>query len=276
MACAKLGSVCFLFLFGPAAAAQAAAPSADPAAGMAFVPVKGGCYQMGDSVGDGEPNERPVHEVCISDFAIGQTEVTNGQYRKFRPQHNSGAAQGASLDGDNQPVVNVSWEDAVAYAKWLSQQTGQTYRLPTEAEWEYAARAGSSHSRFWGDNPDEACTYANVADMTARKQWAKWTTFACDDGYAVSAPVGSFTPNGYGIRDMLGNVWEWCEDVYNSEAYARLPKNSPVYQGAGEYRVMRGGGWSNGPMGIRSSHRVGLSPDFGHHALGFRLVKTGP
>jgi formylglycine-generating enzyme required for sulfatase activity len=241
---------------------------------MEFVSVKGGCYQMGDSVGDGDPNERPVREVCVPDFFLGKFEVTNAQFKKFRPQHNSGKSQNASLDEDTQPVVNVSWEEAAAFSKWLSQQSGQKYRLPTEAEWEFAARAGSNQSRYWGNNPEEACKHANVADMTAKKLWAKWTTFTCDDGYAVSAPVGKFMPNSYGLYDMLGNVWEWCEDIYNSEAYTKLPKDNPVFGGSGEYRVMRGGGWSNGPLGIRNSHRVGLSPDFGHHALGFRLVKT--
>jgi formylglycine-generating enzyme required for sulfatase activity len=268
------GTFFILLLFTYVAVAEAEPTFTDPTTGIEFVSVKGGCYQMGDSVGDGDPNERPVHEACVSDFLIGKSEVTNGQYKNFTPQHNSGNSQGSSLNEDNQPVVNVSWEDAVAFAKWLSQKSGQTYRLPTEAEWEYAARAGSNQSRFWGMSPNEACKYANVADMTAKKQWDKWTTFTCDDGYAVSAPVGKFTANGYGLQDMLGNVWEWCEDIYNSEAYTKLPKDNPVYDGAGEYRVMRGGGWSNGPLGIRNSHRVGLSPEFGHHALGFRLVKT--
>lgn len=270
------GTLFILLLFACVPLVRAATPSTDPATGMEFISVPGGCYLMGDSVGDGDPNERPVHEVCVSAFSIGKFEVTNVQYKKFSPQHNSGVSQGSTLNDDNQPVVNVSWENAVAFAKWLSEKSGQAYRLPTEAEWEFAARGGSSQSRFWGNNPDEACKYANVADMTAKKHWANWTSFACDDGYAVSAPVGSLLPNSYGLYDMLGNAWEWCEDIYNSEAYTKLPKDNPVYGGSGEYRVMRGGGWSNGPLGIRSSHRVGLSPSFGHHSLGFRLVKTAP
>jgi formylglycine-generating enzyme len=245
----------------------------DPLIGMELAFIKGGCYEMGDSVGDGDTNERPVHEVCVSDFYIGKYDVTNDQFKKFRPEHNSGSYEGFNLNDDNQPVVNVSWENAVDFAKWLSERTGQKYRLPSEAEWEYAARAGTKTSRFWGNNPDEACKYANVADITAKKKWPRWTVFFCDDGFSVSSPVGSFKPNGFGLYDMLGDVWQWCEDVYESRAYAKLPQNNPVYEGVGESRVIRGGGWSNGPMGIRSSHRVGLTPSFGHHALGFRLVR---
>jgi len=267
------GTACILLLFFFVSPALTQTPLPDPLM-IELVPIKGGCFQIGDSVGDGDPNERPVHEVCVSNFSIGKFEVTNTQYLAFDPEHNSGTSEESSLNGGNQPVVNVSWEDAVAYTKWLSIKTGQSYRLPTEAEWEYAARAGSDKSRYWGNNHDEACRFANVADLTAKKHWAQWTTFPCDDGFAVSAPVGSFLPNNFGPHDMLGNVWEWCEDIYNSEAYSKLPKNNPVYGGVGEYRVMRGGGWSNGPLGIRSSHRVGLSPGFGHHSLGFRLVRS--
>ena len=268
------GALLVLLLFTYPLAAKAEAPYVDPSTGMELLLIKGGCFAMGDSAGGGDPNERPVHEACVSDFYLGKTEVTNDQFKQFDAKHSSGISDGVTLDDGKQPVVNVSWEDAVAYAKWLSQKSGQSYRLPTEAEWEYAARAGSKQSRFWGDTPDEACKYANVADLTAKKQRPKWTTFFCDDHFMVAAPVGSFLANGYGLSDMMGNVWEWCEDVYNSEAYGKLPKDNPVYGGSGEYHVMRGGGWSNGPLGIRSSHRVGLSPDFGHHALGFRLVKT--
>ena len=268
------GTLLFLLLFAWISSAFAAPPYTDTSTGMEFVFVNGGCYQMGDSVGGGDPNERPVHEVCVSSFYLGKHEVTNAQFKKFRNNHNSGSSQGISLDDENLPVVNVSWEDAVAFSKWLSQETGQTYRLPTEAEWEYAARSGSNQSYFWGNNPNVACEYANVADLTAKKYRETWTAFNCDDGYAVSSPVGSFKANGYGFYDILGNAWEWCQDIYNSEAYTKLPKDDPLYEGSGEYRVMRGGGWSNGPLGIRLSHRVGLSPDFGHHSLGFRLLKA--
>jgi len=263
-----------ILLFVCSAATAADKMYKEPTTGMELLLVKGGCFAMGDSAGDGDLNERPVHEVCVSDFYLGKYEVTNGQYKQFNPQHNSGTSEGVSLDKDTMPVVYVTWDDAVAFASWLSKKTGETFRLPSEAEWEYAARAGSNQSRFWGNNPDEACQYANVADLTAKKERPTWTSFHCDDGYAVAAPVGRFKPNGYGFYDMLGNAWEWCQDVYNSEAYTKLPKKDPVFTGSGEYRVMRGGGWSNGPLGIRSSHRVGLSPNFGHHSLGLRLVKV--
>jgi len=249
-------------------------PNLDSLTGMEFALIKGGCYEMGDSVGDGDNNERPVHEVCVNDFSIGKHEVTNEQFKKFKPEHNSGTYEGLPMNEARQPAVNVSWEDAVAFAKWLSGKTGHTYRLPSEAEWEYAARAGSKTSRFWGNNPDDACKYANVADISAKNRWKKWINHYCDDQFLVSAPVGSFQPNGFGLYDMLGNVWEWVEDVYDSGAYAKLPKNNPVYEGSGEYRVMRSGAWSNGPLGVRSAHRVGLTPTFGHHGLGFRLVRV--
>lgn len=269
-----LSRMLILLLVTLPATMQAEELFTDPNTGMEFVMVKGGCFKMGDSVGEGDPNEQPVREVCVSDFYIGKYEVTNAQYVKFHPEHHSGSSEEPELDKPQMPVVNVSWKDAVEFASWLSQKSGQQYRLPTEAEWEFAARAGSEKSRFWGNDADKACGYANVADMTAKKHRPKWTAFHCDDKHATAAPVGSFKANSLGVYDVLGNAWEWCQDVYNNEAYTKLPQDDPLYSGSGEYRVMRGGGWSNGPLGIRCSHRVGLSPDFGHHALGIRLVKS--
>ncbi len=132
--------------------------------GMEFVFVKGGCYEMGDSYGDGDVNERPVHEVCVKDFYISKYEVTNAQFLKFKPEHSSGKHDGISLDDENQPVVNVSWYDAFNFAKWLSNKSGQNFCLPTEAEWEYAARAGTKTSRFWGNDPDDGSRVSTPFD----------------------------------------------------------------------------------------------------------------
>ncbi len=122
-----------LVLAVSAAAANAEPPLVDSVTGMEFVFIKGGCYEMGDPASDS--NDRPPHEVCVSDFYMSKYDVTNQQFRKFRPEHSSGNFEGLSENGDEQPVVNVTWEDAVAFAGWLSQKSGRTYRLPTEAEW---------------------------------------------------------------------------------------------------------------------------------------------
>ncbi|MDT8424017.1 MAG: formylglycine-generating enzyme family protein, partial [Desulfuromonadales bacterium] len=139
----------------------------DPTTGMAFVLVKGGCFQMGSNAGDSD--EKPVHEVCVDDFYMGKYEVTNGQYRRYKGGHNSKTYNGNSLNGDKQPAVNVSWDDAVSYAQWLAGKSGKSVRLPTEAEWEYAARGGTTTVRWWGDSADQACRNANVHDRTSKR-----------------------------------------------------------------------------------------------------------
>jgi sulfatase modifying factor 1 len=138
----------------------------EPVTGMVFAWVPGGCFEMGtpDSEKGRDPNEGPVHKVCVDGFWMGQNEVTNAQYRRFKSGHDSKEYKGNSLNGDNQPAVYVSWFDARAFADWLSRQNSgkYTFRLPTEAEWEFACRAGTRKARFWGDDPDDACRYANV------------------------------------------------------------------------------------------------------------------
>lgn len=221
-------------------------------------------------------NERQ-HEVCVDAFTIGRHEITNAQFHKFRPAHDSGSIEGHHpLNGDNQPVVNVTWYDAIAYTEWLSAQTGQHYRLPTEAEWEYAARGGSTTSRFWGDDPDKACEYANVHEHTSAKELAghTWTHHHCDDGYPAASPVGSMRPNGFGLFDMLANVWEWTCSVYQ-----------PGYKGAEKVcadkdddndRVQRGGSWMNFPQRVRSAYRGSHTPDTADAFHGFRVVREAP
>ncbi len=246
----------------------------DTVTGMELIFVKGGCYQMGDTFGDGGGDEKPMHEVCVDDFYMGKYEVTNEQFRKFRPDHNSNDYSGFSLNNDNQPVVYVSYEDAVAYAEWLSQKTGKKYRLPTEAEWEYAARGGTRSRNYWGDNKDDACKYANVHDRTSKSAFKDWTweNHNCDDGYKVTAPVGRFQPNAFGLYDMMGNVWEWVADWYDENYYRNSPKNNPKGASSGQYRVLRGGSWFYRPMNLRTAGRIRFVPTIRDFSVGFRLA----
>lgn len=236
----------------------------DRITGMEFVRVPKGCFKMGSPSGeDGRyDDEGPVHEVCVDGFWMGKCEVTNAQYRKYKPGHNSKDYEGNSLNGDTQPAVLVSWEDAKAFAQWLSEKSGYEFRLPAEAEWEYACRAGTQTARFWGNDPDDACRYANAADQTAKRKWSGLTIHDCDDGYAVTAPVGSFKPNGFGLYDMLGNTWEWCEDIYDSDAYSKHQRNNPIYTCGGSRRVDRGGSWNYDPADVRCAVRLFYSPSY--------------
>ncbi|NCC24877.1 MAG: hypothetical protein EOM25_06725 [Deltaproteobacteria bacterium] len=244
----------------------------EPLTNMEFVWVEGGCFKMGSN--DGASDGKPVHEVCVDGFWMGKYEVTNAQFRRFRSGHSSKDYEGKNLNGNDQPVVHVSWEDAAAFARWLSDTSAQTYRLPTEAEWEYAARAMTTTAGYWGENPDDACRYANVADLTAKRSWSNWAIHNCDDGFAVSAPVGRFQPNAFGLHDMLGNVWEWCQDWYDSSYYANSPRNNPQGPSGGSGRVFRGGAWDVGPGYPPSASRGWGSPDSRRHFLGFRLLMT--
>lgn len=253
----------------------------DPTTGMEFVWVPGDCFQMGSPSGESGrySNEGPVHEVCVDGFWMGKFEVTNAQYRKFKSGHNSKKYERHSLDGETQPTVFVSWKDAKVFAQWLSRQNGGRYefRLPTEAEWEYAARAGSTTARYWGDDPDDACGYANVHDRTSKGACSNftWTTnHNCDDGYAVTAPVGRFKANGFGLHDMLGNVWELCEDRYLPAAYSIHSRSNPMVLSGGMFRVARGGSWNSEPRLVRSAPRFILGFGDRVNFLGFRLLRN--
>lgn len=251
----------------------------EPVTGLEFVWVPGGCYLMGSPTTEKgrDADEGPVHEVCLDGFWMSRTEVTNRQFKKFDTSHDSRDFRGHSMGGDGQPVVYVSWYDAQNFAQWLQAQNGGQYRfrLPTEAEWEYAARGGKDDIRPWGDDTTRACLYENVADRTAAKTWQWEDVHECDDGYASTAPVGSFQANPYGLYDMLGNVWEWCEDVYAVDSYIRHERKNPVVKNGGGAadRVIRGGYWHAGPGGIRVADRGSGLPDAMNDDLGFRLVR---
>ena len=245
----------------------------EPHTGMAIARVEGGCYQMGDSAGDGGKDEKPVHEVCVDTFYIGKYEVTQGQWQKIMKNNPSKLSL-----GENYPVESVSWMDAHAFITKLNLiNKKMQFRLPTEAEWEYAARAGTTTPRYWGNNPDKACTYANVFDTTSKKENKfTWPEHACDDGFAKTAPVGSFKPNGFSLYDMMGNVWEWCADRFDKKYYEESPRNNPLNSLSGpgviSGYVLRGGGWDSRPDHVRSAERLWDVPSGRHLYSGFRLV----
>ncbi len=153
---------------------------------------------------------------------------------------------------EREPVVCVNWQDARAYAEWLSRQTDKTYRLLSEAEWEYVARAGTKTARYWGEREEGQCRYVNGADSRTDLSWR----IGCDDGYARTAPVGSYAANGFGLYDVLGNVHEWVEDCWN-ESCAGAPRGGQMWTtGDCSRRVGRGGSWSGSPRHLRSARAV--------------------
>ena len=176
---------------------------------------------------------------------------------------------------DDHPVVNVSWNDAVEFCKWLSRKEGKAYRLPTEAEWEYACRAGTT-TRYWcGDDPEKLAEVANTADATAKAKLPELAKSAIknSDGYVFTAPVGSFQPNRFGLYDMHGNAWQWCSDRYDPAYYAASGTNDPRGAKAGGSRVFRGGSWLDWACYCRSAMRGKNPPFYRTNTVGFRIVR---
>lgn len=257
--------------------AFAASSYADPALGMEFVLVKGGCYEMGDIFGDGDNNEKPAHRVCLNNYYLAKTDVTVGDYRKFVSEtgYSTDAEQSAGCavwtgnrwqydrnknwrnpgfaQGDSHPVVCVSWNDAAAFVEWLSRKTGQRYCLPTEAEWEYAARSrGKKYKYSWGNGKPSG----NVGDESMKRKVSGLETWSgYDDGFTYTSPVGSFKPNELGLYDMTGNVWQWTADWYSETYYGESSKENPQGPSRGILRVLRGGSWSNKPAAVRVTFR---------------------
>ncbi len=219
----------------------------DPETGMEFVRVPGGCYQMGSN--SGYSDEKPVHQVCLDGFWMAKTEVTQGQWSAIM-----GGNPSKNKSGNNYPVEKVSWNDARDFIQKLNQRSGKIFSLPTEAQWEYAARSGGK---------DETYSGSNSIDSVA------W--YEANSGKKTHS-VGTKSPNGLGIYDMTGNVWEWCEDVYDKSAYSKHLKNNPVSTSGSSYRVLRGGSWSHDPWGCRAAARGWRAPSFRCSYGGFRLV----
>ncbi len=247
-----------------------------PPAGMVLIPA--GSFQMGDSFNEGQSGARPVHTVTVSAFYMDRYEVTKALWDEVANWaedngYDIGPGSGSGKGADH-PVWNVSWYEAVKWANARSEKEGLTpcynlsawscnwsangYRLPTEAEWEKAARGGLSGKRYpWGN--DIGYGRANYRD--------------CVGG---TAPVGSYQPNGYGVYDMAGNVWEWCWDWHSEDYYSSSPGSDPRGPSSGSARMERGGGWYYSASYCRVALRDYYSPGIEYYTLGFRLVRTAP
>ncbi|TAN42881.1 MAG: formylglycine-generating enzyme family protein [Nitrospirae bacterium] len=224
---------------------------ADALAGE-FVFVNGGCYQMGDMFGDGDSDERPAHEACVNDFYIGKYEVTQGRWKAVMGNNPSYFKN----CGDNCPIEQVSWNDAQEFVRRLNQKSGtDKFRLPTEAEWEYAARSGGKNEKYsgGGDIDSVAWYLSNSGNKTY--------------------PVGMKLPNGLGIYDMTGNVLEWCQDWYGENYYSESLRNNPTGPGTGQSRVLRGGSWGFNMRTSRTTFRHWYLPTYGYY-VGLRIVKS--
>ncbi|WP_448518687.1 formylglycine-generating enzyme family protein [Rhodoflexus sp.] len=219
--------------------------------------VEGGAFLMGSE--DGEPEEQPIHKVYVSSFYIGKYEVTVAQYREFCKETGRAMPETPKWGWqDNAPIVNVSWNDANAYCKWLVQRTGQPYRLPTEAEWEFAARGGikTRKTRFAGSNQLEEVGWF---DKNSNKR---------------AQPVGEKSANELGLYDMSGNVWEWVQDWFDSDYYSKSPEKDPQGPPKGSMRVMRSGSWINYAEDNRIAIRISNMPNDIGPFFGFRVAMS--
>jgi formylglycine-generating enzyme required for sulfatase activity len=275
---------------------------ADCAGCPQMVALPPGQFMMGSSQADidnglARANEGPQHKVVIPQpFAVGRFEVTRDQFEAFvdatgykfsnrcvtfennTPQERSDRSfrnPGFTQTGTN-PAVCIGWTDAKAYVAWLAQSTGKPYRLLSESEWEYASRAGSTLRYGFGDDATDLCQYANGADQSAKqaKLPSDYAYMACSDGYAHTAPVGSFKPNGWSLSDTLGNAWELTEDCYAAD-YTTMPADGSPREAADcPTRTARGGSWFSNASSLRPAVRAGANPDQRHDDLGFRVARS--
>ena len=268
-----------------------------------MVTIPGGSFNMGSN--DGLPDEKPMHRVTISSFKMGKYQVTVADFAAFVLATGYVAANGATPIFDNgpiggqwisgvtwrddeeghkrkenewnMPVIHVNWNDAIAYCKWLSNKTGKVYRLPTEAEYEYAAGNGERHTTYsWGnDLPGNGDAVANVRDETTHPKYGSWSGSkftGYNDGYFLSSPVGCYAPNDLGLYDMTGNVWEWCSDWYNKDYYTNSPSTNPQGPVTGSCHVNRGGSYQSKPARCHVTVRKCGNSDERTPNMGFRVA----
>ena len=249
-----------------------------------MVLIREGEFEMGSDTAAANDDEEPIHTVYTDAFYIDTHEVTVAAYRQFVEKTGHRAPDWDQVarysPTDEHPIVLVSWHDAMAYAKWADK------RLPTEAEWEKAARGGHIQQSYpWGDTAPDG-TQCNFADKNLAQYW--WADKKADDGYAYTAPVGNYSKNGYGLYDTAGNVAEWCLDEYDAAFYAVSPSKNPVlgidtlegimetFSSVQSLRVLRGGSWLVNAQGVRSAARFRILPSHRNSSVGFRCAKDVP
>jgi len=242
-----------------------------------MVVVPAGKFMMGspDSEAGRDPHEGPQRVVTFAaPFAIGKYEITFDEWEACVAEKACAAVGDDNWGRGRRPVINVNFQMATDYAGWLTKKTGKRYRLPSEAEWEYAARGGTATPWFWGDTQKQACEFGNVGDVSLKEEHPEWPLHDCSDGYSRTSPVGSFKPNAFGLYDVAGNVWEWVEDCYNP-SYAGAPKDGRAWvTGDCVRRIDRGGGWYNKPESVRPALRyAGDDPKRQNNTLGFRVAR---
>jgi formylglycine-generating enzyme required for sulfatase activity len=263
-----------------------------------MVVIPPGKFTIGSSINEHSrgSDENPQQQVTIAyALSVGKYPVTRGEFEVFVKDTGRMLGPCEHWDGnsfrteegvfwnnvfhqsDRHPVVCVNWEDARAYVQWLSRKTGKSYRLLSEAEWEYAARAGTTSAWYWGDSEANQCRYANGADLSAKAQGITAAGFVnCNDGYPRTSPVGSFRPNPFGLYDMAGNAGEWVEDCYQDTYRGAPTDGSPVETCMPKFhdaRVMRGGGWNAIPAWMRSASRDVEVPSQRSDSFGFRVTR---
>ncbi len=279
--------------------------------GLTLVPA--GQFEMGSPLSEKDRDDNEIqHTVKLTrPVYFAQTHVTVAQWREFAATgyrtdaEKAGTVYGEKGDGtlgvvndlswknpgftqaDDHPAVVLSWNDAKAFCDWLSKKSGRKVRLPSEAEYEFANRAGTATAYQWGNNPDDGRGWANCGDQSAKKKYPKWTmTFSWDDGYVYTSPVKKFKANAFGLYDMNGNAGNWCEDFYAKEYFKTRPtvdvdpkgpasgdeETSVFDQKKYASRVLRGGGWRYSTWDCRSAHRGYGTPDLRLYSLGFRVV----
>ena len=235
-----------------------------------WIEIPAGEFVMGSMAGNSD--EKPAHRVYLETYYISKHEVTFAQYDRFCEEAGREKPDDSDWGRGNRPVINITWQAAKDYCKWLAEKTGKNILLPTEAQWEKAARGQDSRKYPWG-NESLTGSRANFADLSSG---LAWKDKQIDDGYKYTSPAGSY-PQGaspYGVLDMGGNVWEWCNDWYDKYYYSRAAKKNPPGPVKGFYRVGRGGSWRYTAEYIRGAKRNFFYPDFGYSFMGFRLVKT--